>query len=162
MWLFKRLSILLTVAALTGCGFTPALTPDENAAALPGRIEIMAPSDRNEFDITRRLEERLGQPTDIRWTLTYALKLSRESVGITPDLITTRHNIHGQLTYELVDLESDDTVITGKIENFTSYAATGTTVATLTAERAANRRLMFILADQVYARLLLASDQINP
>ena len=37
----------------------------------------------------------------------------------------------------------------GKIQHFTSYSATGTTVATLAAKRDAEVRLMIILADQI-------------
>ncbi|WP_039018525.1 LPS assembly lipoprotein LptE [Halocynthiibacter namhaensis] len=160
MWLFKRLSLILTVATLTGCGFSPALAPGASGAALPSRIEVMAPNDRDSFDLTRRLEERLGQPTNTLWELSYTLTTSQESVGITPEQVTTRHNIHGQVNYVLTDLASGTSVLEGKIENFTSYAATGNTVSTLSSQRDAHQRLMFIMADQVYARLLLASDQI--
>lgn len=162
MWLFKHLSVFLTVAALTGCGFTPALAPDQSGHALQNSIEVMAPSDRNGFDITRRLEERLGQPENIRWTLDYHLTVAEDGLGITPEQVTTRYNIDGVLTYTLKDNTTDSVVAEGKVSNFTSYAATGTTISTQTAQRDARQRLMVILADQLYTRLLLVSDQIAP
>jgi LPS-assembly lipoprotein len=45
-------------------------------------------------------------------------------------------------------------VTSGSVDNFTGYSATGTTVATLAAERDAQERLMTILADQIVTRLL--------
>lgn len=160
MWLFKRLTLTLTLTALTGCGFTPALAPGASGSALPGRVEVMAPDDRNSFDITRRLEERLGQPRDVNWDLNYTLTTSDEGVGITPEQVTTRFNIHGQIEYTVTLSGTDQQVFSGKVLNSTSYAATGNTVSTLTAERDAYQRLMIILADQLYAQLLLNSDQI--
>jgi LPS-assembly lipoprotein len=47
-------------------------------------------------------------------------------------------------------------VISGSVDNFTSYSATGTTVATLAAERDAQERLMIQLADQIFVRLASA------
>ncbi|MBI1494752.1 LPS assembly lipoprotein LptE [Halocynthiibacter styelae] len=160
MWLFKRLTFTLMLTALTGCGFTPALAPGDSGSALPGQIEIMAPDDRNSFDVTRRLEERLGQPRDVNWDLNYTLTTDEEGVGITPEQVTTRFNIHGQVHFTVTLSGTDQQVFSGQVRNSTSYAATGSTVSTLTAERDARQRLMFILADQLYTQLLLNSDQI--
>jgi LPS-assembly lipoprotein len=43
------------------------------------------------------------------------------------------------------------------VEGFTSYAATGSTVAGLSAEEDASLRLMRILADQIVSRMLASS-----
>jgi LPS-assembly lipoprotein len=43
------------------------------------------------------------------------------------------------------------------VDSFTSYSATGSTVAGLTAKEDAGRRLMVILADQIVARLMVAA-----
>ena len=44
----------------------------------------------------------------------------------------------------------------GTVNNFTAYSATGSTVATLAAERDALERLMVILGDQITTRLFAA------
>ena len=41
----------------------------------------------------------------------------------------------------------------GTVQSFTSYSATGSTIATLAAQRDARARLMQILADQIAQRL---------
>ena len=49
----------------------------------------------------------------------------------------------------------------GQVKSFTSYSATGSTVAGLAAQEDAARRLMRILADQITARLLATSGTWN-
>ena len=44
-------------------------------------------------------------------------------------------------------------LLSGNVDSFTGYSATGTTVATRAAERDAYERLMTILADQIVTRL---------
>ncbi|MBL3565900.1 hypothetical protein JMM59_12930, partial [Rhodovulum sulfidophilum] len=53
--------------------------------------------------------------------------------------------------------DSGSVVQSGEVDSFTAYSATGSTVATRTAERDAYRRLMVILADEMVTRLLAGS-----
>ena len=55
---------------------------------------------------------------------------------------------------------SEDVLIVGRTDSFTSYSATGSTAATQAAERDARRRLMVILADRVIDRLLIDADTL--
>ena len=48
----------------------------------------------------------------------------------------------------------------GRVQSFTAYSATGSTVAGLAAEEDAGLRLMRILADQIVARLIAASASL--
>jgi LPS-assembly lipoprotein len=82
--------------------------------------------------------------------------LREDGVGITTDQITTRFNVIGKTQYTLKRLSDDSIVTTGTVDSFTSYAATGTTVATQTAQLDAQRRLAMILADQMTKRLILS------
>jgi LPS-assembly lipoprotein len=82
--------------------------------------------------------------------------LREDGVGITTDQITTRFNVIGKTQYTLKRLSDDSIVTTGTVDSFTSYAATGTTVATQTAQLDARRRLAMILADQMTKRLILS------
>ena len=64
-----------------------------------------------------------------------------------------RYDVLGRATYELRDAATDAVVSSGDVESFTGYSATGTSVASLAAERDARERLMIILADLVVTRL---------
>ena len=159
MSLFERRTFLLAaLATLGGCGFQPVYGPSGAARGLMGRIEVAAPTDRNSFDLVRRLEERLGQPETPDYALGFVLELDEDELGITPSQTITRYSLIGRARFTLTDLASDTVVVSGEVDNFTSYAATGTTVSTLTAERDAYGRLMIILADQIVARLLATSQ----
>jgi LPS-assembly lipoprotein len=78
-------------------------------------------------------------------------------VGITAQGATTRFNLVGQVQFTLTEAATGAVLLQGSVDSFTSYSATGSTVAGLEAEDAANTRLMRILADQIVARLLSAS-----
>ncbi len=154
--LSRRLLILvpLTIAA---CGFTPALGPGGAAEGLQGSIRAANPADKNAFDLVERLEERIGRPETARFDLTYTITTRAIGVGITPDNAITRYNLTGAVDWTLTERATATRVAGGRVENFTSYSATGSTVAGLAAEEDAAFRLMRILADQIVSRLIATS-----
>ncbi|OYX20519.1 MAG: hypothetical protein B7Z04_05920 [Rhodobacterales bacterium 32-66-9] len=140
----SRRFLLIAPLVLAACGFTPAYAPGGAATALLGTVYVQDPGDRNGFDLVERLEERLGRTTE---TL---------GVGFTADNQITRYNLKGVIDYTLTDRASGARVTGGRVQNFTAYSATGSTVAGLAAEEDAGLRLMRILADQIVVRLVAA------
>ena len=158
MWLFKRRNLVLSLLALTACGFQPVYGPSGPAAGLQGSVEVAAPDTENGFNLVRRLEERLGQPTAAQYSLSYDLKLSEDGLAITPAQEITRYNVLGKIDYAVRNVATGAVVHSGTVDNFTSYSATGNTVSTATAKRSAYARLMIILADQITTRLIATSS----
>ncbi|GHC55530.1 hypothetical protein GCM10007315_18120 [Gemmobacter tilapiae] len=154
-----RRAFLTALLALPACTFTPAYAPGGPAQSLQGSIRVDDPSDKNGFDLVERLEERLGRPNTPRYRLAYSITTKPVGVGITPDAATTRYNLTGQIDWSLTDL-SGTRVAGGTVTNFTSYSATGSTVAGLAAEEDAALRLMRILADQIVMRLIAVSGTL--
>lgn len=154
---FNRRTLTLMLAALGACGFQPAYGPNGAATDLQANIEVDAPTTRNDFNFVRHLEERLGQPQAAKFTLSYTLKLSEDDLGITPTQSITRYNVLGAADYAVREVGTGTVVHSGTVDAFTSYSATGTTVSTQTAKRAAYARLMIILADQITTRLIATS-----
>ncbi|KPU83396.1 hypothetical protein JI58_08930 [Marinosulfonomonas sp. PRT-SC04] len=154
---YKRRTLILSLLALGACGFQPAYGPNGPAANLQGSIEVAAPDTRNGFNFVRHLEDRLGQPHAPKYALSYTLQLSEDSLGITQTQSISRYNVLGAVDYALREIDTGLVVHSGKASTFTSYSATGTTVSTSTAKRAAYARLMIILADQITTRLLASS-----
>ena len=163
----RRLA-LAGLLALAGCGFAPALAPGGPAAGLGAGLEVDPPDNRNEFDLVRRLEQRLGRSEAPRYRLSYQLDTRKEGVGVTPQQELVRYNVIGKLRYALHDLRTGEVVTSGSVEAFTGYSvgavdtaatppSTNATIATLAAERDAYARLMVILADLVVARLMATS-----
>ena len=151
---YNRRSVLLAPLALAACGFTPAYAPGGAATLLLGSVRVQDPTDKNAFDLVERLEERLGRPQDIRYDLTYTITTEAVGVGITTENEITRFNLKGVVDYTLTERASGSRVAGGRVQNFTAYSATGSTVAGLAAEEDAGLRLMRILADQIVARLI--------
>ncbi len=157
---YSRRFILLMPLALAACGFTPAYAPGGGADRLLGTIWVQDPTDKNGFDLVERLEERLGRPENIRYDLTYTITTEAVGVGITTENQITRYNLKGAVEWTLTDRASGARVAGGRVQNFTAYSATGSTVAGLAAEEDAAFRLMRILADQITTRLIAAAASL--
>lgn len=147
----------LALAALAGCGFTPAYGPQGPARGIIGTIRAADPTDKNAFDLVERLEERLGRPATVTYDLTYTIRTKAIAVGITPENTITRYNLEGAIDWALINRTTKTRATGGTVHSFTSWSATGSTVAGLAAEEDAALRLMRILADQITARLIATS-----
>lgn len=150
---------LTALAALSGCGFSPAYGPSGSASGLTGRVRAADPATALDYAFVARIEERLGRPEAPAFGLTYDIKTKRYSIGITQTNEVVRHDISGTATWVLKDLGTGQRIDGGTAQTFTAYFASGTTVATQTAEEEANRRLMQALADQVVAQLVAKAGQ---
>lgn len=157
MWLSK-LSLVCTLT-LAACGFAPAYAPGGSGTALQNTVMAAEPRDKAAFDLVERLEERLGPADNPQYGLSYTIKLTPVGVGITTDNAITRYNLVGVVEWELSDVMTRTRLTGGKTENFTSYSATGSTVAGLAAQEDAAQRLMRIIADQIVSQLLATSGQ---
>ena len=96
---FDRRTLLLSLTALAGCGFTPALAPGGSAEGLRGSIAVDAPADRQTFLLVQHLEQRLGKPNRASYRLAADLSISERGIGRDPDYNTTRRQLTGTLTY---------------------------------------------------------------
>ncbi len=81
-------------------------------------------------------------------------------MAVAADNSTTRYNVIGTLSYELKDGPSGIVLNNGKVDSFTSYSATGSTVTTQAARRDARERLVNILTDLVIVRLEAAAADL--
>jgi LPS-assembly lipoprotein len=118
---------------------------------------VQDPTDKNGFDLVERLEERLGRPEAARYDLTFKITTETVGVGITTANEISRFNLKGVVEYTLTERATGAEVTGGRVQNFTAYSTTGSTVAVLAAEEDAATRLMRILADQIVARLAAAA-----
>ncbi len=153
---FDRRAILLSLAALAGCGLTPVYGRGASALALRGGVEVSTPDSREAFRLKARIEDRLGPPQSAPYRLDVTLALTQVPVGVSTGQDITRYTLRGKADYVLTEVATGTIIDHGQVENFTGYSATGTSVATLAADRDARDRLSVILADQIIARLLIA------
>ena len=122
-----------------------------------GTVRAADPKTQADYDFVARIEERLGRTSGALYDLAYTQQTSTEGVGITGEGAITRYNLSGALDWTLTRKADGVRMAGGTVENFTSYSATGSTVAGLTAKQDAARRLMRLLADQVVAAMMAGS-----
>ncbi|MEM9636910.1 MAG: LPS assembly lipoprotein LptE [Pseudomonadota bacterium] len=156
MSLFSRKFLLCLPLMLAACGFTPVYAPGGAGTQLQNNITVSEPNNRNAFLATQRIEERLGRSADPTYRLTLSVRSSEENLAVDREGNITRYNLLGFADYSLVETNTGRVVTSGSVDNFTGYSAAGTTVATLAAQRDAQRRLMVLLADQIVTRVLVA------
>lgn len=156
MSLCSRRTVVLMPLALVACGFQPAYGPEGDAGVLQNSVEVIEPGNVDAYLMTRRLEERLGRATVPSYRLTLNVTTRRDSLAVNAQNNINRFNLVGTATYSLVDQATGQVVTSGTVDNFAGSSASGTTVATLAAERDARQRLMVMLADQIVVRLISA------
>lgn len=150
----NRRALLCLPLALAACGFQPVYRTGGTGNALQKTVSVSEPDDVNSYLVSRRLEERLGRASMPTYRLTLDVDTEREALAVNTDSNTNRFNLIGEANYVLVETATGRIVTSGTVNNFTGSSASGTTVATLAAERDARERLMTLLADQIVTRLL--------
>jgi len=150
----SRRAALLALLAVGACGFTPALAPGGGMLKLRNTVAVSAPDTIAGFAIRSRLIDRLGLATTPIATLSVNVEQALDVASQSQSGSTLRYNVVGAAGWQLT--AANGTVWgSGQVEGFTSYAATGSTVATQSAATDAVRRLMTILADKVVTQLML-------
>ncbi|MEH6520817.1 LPS assembly lipoprotein LptE [Sulfitobacter sp.] len=154
MSLFNRRILLALPLALAACGFTPVYGPGGTGTKLNNQVLVQEPSTQAGYLLTRHMETRLGRSGgSARYALDLTIDLDEDDLAINSSGDITRYNVIGNVEFALRDSTTGTIITSGKVQNFTAYSATGTTVATLAAEQDALERLMVILGDQITARL---------
>ena len=138
------------------CGFQPVYGPGGTGTLLQNRVLIDKPSDREGFLLVRHLEDRLGRTADPAYALSIKLDVTLEDRAIDPDGDIRRFHLIGSALYILKDSATGAVIRSDTVDSFVSYSATGTTVATLAAQRDARARLMTILADLIVQQLQMS------
>ncbi len=151
-----RRLVILAGLVLGACGFQPVYAPGGAALTLLDRVSVETAATPFDFRLRSAIEDRLGLAATPAFRLTVASSVDEVSAAIAPDGSITRFNLTGAANWSLIDAASSTELATGQVDSFTSYAATGTTVATRTAENDASDRLASALADLILARLLIA------
>ncbi len=153
----NRRTLLLLPLALAACGFSPAYGPKGAAQGLQGAIRAADPADKNSYDFVAAFEARFGRTKAARYALAYTITTETVGAGYTTSNVITRYNLRGRIDWSLTELATDTRLAGGTAENFTSWSATGSTVAGIAAEEDAAERLMTVLADQIATQIIAAS-----
>lgn len=151
----RRLACL-GLLALAGCGFAPIYG---DGGAVRGIYAFETDETIIGFRMAGRFAERLGPTDAAQFTLRASVTTSQRAASITSGGDTSRLNVFGAARWALTDNTTGLEVEAGTVEAFTSYAATGSTVATQAAQDDARARLAVLLADMIVTRILAETSQ---
>lgn len=155
--LILRRILLVGLLSLAGCGFAPIYGGDDG---FRGLVAFDTDESVAGFRLQERLENRLGLSADPQFVLKATLRSSQRTAAITERGDNTRFNIVGSARWSLQNISTGKQIDSGVVEAFTSYSATGSTIATQATRDDAEARLSVILADLIVSRvLILASEQ---
>jgi LPS-assembly lipoprotein len=151
----RVLLLLVSAAALAGCGFEPmhAQRPG-GAAALPAiRIEPIA--DRSGQILRNNLLDRLsprGAPASAAYQLRVRLQEPRQTLALRRDDVISRVGYSATAHFELVEA-SGRRVLTGTSTYTTDYEVTNSEFATLTSAQNARDRVLELVGDDIRNQL---------
>jgi LPS-assembly lipoprotein len=150
-----RLALLLLLAPLAACNFTPVYGPGGSGDVIRNQISVAEPATRLEFEVLSRLEDRIG--FGATYDLDYVIDIGQRDIAIDETETIERTNVLGSLAYTVRLAATGQTVDQGEVSSFTSYATTDSPVATAAARRDAENRLAVALADQLVTRLFASA-----
>ena len=153
MSLFNRRAFLCLPLIAAACGFTPVYGTGGSGEKLQNTVEVVEPDARDAYLLTRRIEERLGRASVPAYKLTLSITTAEKNLETTREGNIDRYNVLGEAEYALVEQSTGRIVMSGEVENFTSYSNTGISVSQLASKRNAYERLMVLLADMIVLRL---------
>jgi len=148
---------LAGLLGLAGCGFAPVY---QDAAALRGQFGFETEASVLGFALGNRLAERLGEAASPRFVIKASVTASERAAAITEAGDTARFNVIGFADWSVVEVATGQQVMTGRSDAFTSYATTGSTIATQTTQDDARKRLAIILADLIVTRVLVGAPDL--
>ena len=107
-----------------------------------------------------RLESRLGFPSNPDYQMYADIRISEQGVGLLTDGTISRYSVRGSVDWRLLRMTDNALALSGREQNFTTYSATSTTVATTVAQRDARRRLMVTIADAITTDIIARGDAL--
>ena len=146
--------VLIGVLTLAGCGFTPIYGTDGVDGRLKNAVALQTPDSVFGFRMRERLEASLGAAQMPQFKLDVTVDFETDRATITDDNDIARLDIIGKAKWALTTFAGEP-VDDGRVQTFTSYSATGSTVATQNAEIDAEARLAVALADLIVQRLVI-------
>lgn len=149
------------LSGLAGCGFQPlhAQRSDESSIATDlAAVRIDPLRDRVGQQMHNFLRDRLnphGQPVSPSYRLQVRLTERLSELGVRRDETATRANLRMEADFQLLDMNGDQPLFSGRSSSTTSYDILNNPFATTVSEDNARERALREVADDIQARLAL-------
>lgn len=148
----------LTLAA---CGFKPLYGERSNGAAIVSDLSAIDVTPIGSTSVDRELRQALEDrlylngPSPARYEVRMESQLYETDVAVRQDTNVTRKNIHLNVDYSLVDLESGTVLLTARTSAIGAYNRVASEFANIIASRDAAARVAQQVADDISLRLAI-------
>ena len=162
MLLSKRRAAAVTamLLALAGCGFQPAFMADAPAADMVGGFEISVAGGREGFALEELLAERLGHASaEAPLQLSVSVEITERDHAVPGAGGIDRKALDGVADYRISAGENLPPVSQGSVKGSTAFSASKESVASMSARRDAETRLLTQIADRIHSRLMMTADK---
>ena len=156
-------AIILSAAALSGCGLQPLYTGGANGvvANTLQTVSVDPIEGKSGWLMRNALNDRLATGGDAaaKYRLVVRLDDSIEGLGVRSDDTVTRERRTLRARYQLIDLASGKTVVDATAGSDAGIDVVSSEYATIAGENTALENLSQKVADQIVARLSLYARQ---
>ncbi len=146
---------------LGGC-FRPMLAEDTAGRAARGRIALPPASGRLGYHLTRRLEDRLGRPSQPDHRLAVTIDTAETGLAIAQDNTITRRTVTATARWQLRRAAEPRPVLAGTETAQSGFNATTSLYATRVARETVERRLAEELAERIARVILARAGELAP
>jgi LPS-assembly lipoprotein len=138
---FARLTLVLGLVLLGGCGFTPLYATPGVTPAL-SHIEVVTAHGRTAFLLSQSLDDAFAHDRESppAYRLNVTVNERTFSRGLSINNVAERYESHLRVTYELIDLTSGKTIKSDVEPVEVTYASTSQPYAGLAAQQDAEQR----------------------
>ncbi|HEX4874531.1 MAG TPA: LPS assembly lipoprotein LptE [Sphingorhabdus sp.] len=157
--MMRLLPLLLASLLLSACGLTPLYSGGSQGpvSALLGSVAVDPIEGKNGWLMRNALNDRLGAGAEsgVRYRLVVKLDDQIEGFGVRADDTVTRERRTLRARYQLVDLESNKTLLDATAGSDAGIDVVSSEYATIAAENTALENLTQKVAEQIVTRLSL-------
>ncbi|MEM8570648.1 MAG: LPS assembly lipoprotein LptE [Pseudomonadota bacterium] len=165
MWWSDRLQIVslaLVASVLVGCGYAPMYGSGTPARSGLGEIYVDLIPTESGYTLRNALIDQIGPAATPTHRLEVDLDIDTEGVVLTTQNVTTRFDVRGTASFELLPIEGGAPVLRDTVEALAGYSApdtqTSSAFASRVAERDAINRVSRQLAQRIALRIAIHAD----
>lgn len=144
--------MIISVAVLTACGFSPVYKEGSQVGEAMREIRLADPTNEFGFKFSSKMQRKFPQANDATMNMNYSFSLAESAFG------DQNVRIDAKMSYNLTDLNHGGIIISGQVFANTSFTSSSSIVGDMFNE--ANRdnaqdRLAEMLAQTAYQEIIV-------
>lgn len=147
--------IIFFLFSLTACGFKPMLARNSEGHTMLEKVQLVSVEGPDQPRLHRIISERIASSNNPLYQLKIQVAEEISSIGVMKDGQSTRYKVKATFNYNLVEIDTQDTIDKGSIFLYSSYDVPQSEFANYISERYTNDNLLEELCEELKSRLIL-------